>query len=83
MTAMMIVLHMQYQLHGYYFYVIQVLYHGYNLGIKYKYSLPLPNKSRDMNTESKQSPSRMKVNHGWVRRGWEKCSVVCGNGKDM
>ena len=66
--------------HVHHFCVIQVLYHGYNLGIKYKYSLPLPNKSRDMNTVSKQSPSRMKVNHGWVRRGWEKCSVVCGNG---
>ncbi|CAB4017112.1 A disintegrin and metallo ase with thrombospondin motifs 17-like, partial [Paramuricea clavata] len=59
---------------------VMVLYHGYNLGIKYKYSLPLPNKSQEMNNVEKLSPSRKKLNYGWVRRGWQKCSVVCGNG---
>ncbi|XP_031561607.1 A disintegrin and metalloproteinase with thrombospondin motifs 7-like isoform X2 [Actinia tenebrosa] len=57
---------------------IMVLYNGFNLGIKYRYTLPI-------NT-SKKAKDKKKLLHitgptyGWVHGGWSPCSAHCDGG---
>ncbi|XP_022778357.1 A disintegrin and metalloproteinase with thrombospondin motifs 19-like [Stylophora pistillata] len=59
---------------------IMVLYYGFNLGVEYRYAVPLQDSNRDKD-DAKKHRLLLDASYGWVHGGWGKCNVHCGGGK--
>ena len=60
-----------------FFSTLQVLFQGYNFGIKYSYVVPI-NKQELIDIEEQKQDA---MSYGWMQGGWKKCSVQCGGGR--
>lgn len=60
--------------------VFQVLYYGFNLGVEYRYAVPLHDSKMDKE-DAKKHRLLFDASYGWVHGGWGKCNVYCGGGK--
>lgn len=58
---------------------IMVLYYGFNLGVEYRYAVPLHDSKMDKE-DAKKHRLLFDASYGWVHGGWGKCNVHCGGG---
>ncbi|XP_020914481.1 A disintegrin and metalloproteinase with thrombospondin motifs 19 [Exaiptasia diaphana] len=56
---------------------IMVLYNGFNLGVKYQYTLPINMSKTTIDKKQLQLPE---PTYGWVHGGWGPCSAHCDGG---
>ncbi|XP_078378045.1 A disintegrin and metalloproteinase with thrombospondin motifs 19-like [Oculina patagonica] len=58
---------------------IMVLYYGFNLGVEYRYAVPLHENKKEKE-DAKRHRLLHEASYGWVHGGWGECNVHCGGG---
>ncbi|KAK3742314.1 hypothetical protein QZH41_018531, partial [Actinostola sp. cb2023] len=58
---------------------IMVLYNGFNLGVKYQYTLPINVSKKTIEKTLRETGPT----YGWVHGGWSPCSAHCDGGEGM
>lgn len=57
-----------------------MLYYGFNLGVEYRYAVPLHDNKKEKE-DAKRHRLLREASYGWVHGGWGECNVHCGGGK--